>query len=28
LGEARYWRKFISNCSSIVAPSHAVTSIK
>eukprot|EP00253_Pinus_taeda_P029627 PITA_29627 len=28
LGAAQYWRKFISNFSSIVAPMHAVTSVK
>jgi hypothetical protein len=28
LGAAQYWRKFIPNLSSIVAPLHAVTSIK
>jgi hypothetical protein len=28
LGAAQYWRKFIANFSSIVAPLHAVTSVK
>ncbi len=28
LGAAQYWRKFISNFSSIAAPMHAVTSVK
>jgi hypothetical protein len=28
LGATQYWRKFIANFSSIVAPLHAVTSVK
>ena len=28
LGAAQYWRKFIANFSAIVAPMHAVTSVK
>ena len=28
LGAAQYWRKFISNFSSIAAPLHALTSMK
>ena len=28
LGATQYWRKFIANFSSIVAPMHAVTSVK